>query len=187
MENCVKAILYTYPKLKAMEEDYGQHIENKAVLSYRYRGDPSTLAEYIAGEILKKRRLAWLKNKLDCLFDQLSEEEYLLLSIRYFGKIGLAKCEARGNVGAKGEQKMIEGENELIEKFHWSERSYYRKQARVLKKITAKIQGIGISKEVFEREFLEFEFLRAVYRFLNSKRKKFDTPKERAIVRMMNF
>ena len=76
MENCVKAILYTYPKLKAMEEDYGQHIENKAVLSYRYRGDPCELAEYIAGEILKKRRLAWLKNKLDCLFDQLSEEEY---------------------------------------------------------------------------------------------------------------
>ena len=136
---------------------------------------------------MKKRRLAWLKNKLDCLFDQLSEEEYLLLSIRYFGRISLAKSEARGNVGAKGDVKMPDGAKELFEAFHWSERSYYRKQERVLKKITAKIQGIGITKEVFEREFLEFEFLRAVYRFLNSKRKKFDSPKERAIVRMMNF
>ena len=77
MENCVKAILYTYPKLKALEEDYGQHIENKAVLSHRYHGDPCELAEYIAGEILKKQRLAWLKSQLDSLFDKLSEEEYL--------------------------------------------------------------------------------------------------------------
>ena len=182
MENCVKAILYTYPKLKGLEEDYGQHIENKAVLSYRYLGDPSALAEYIAGEILKKQRLAWLKNQLDCLFSKLSEEEYLLLSIRFFGKISRAKAE-----NEKLDRFELDGAKDLIEKYRWSERSYYRKQARVLKKMIAEINRIGITKEVFEKEFLEFEFLRAVYRFLGAKRKKFDTPRERAIVRMLNF
>ena len=181
MENCVKAILYTYPKLKLLEEDYGQHIENKAVLSHRYKGDPCELAEYIAGEILKRRKLVWLKTQLDQLFSNLSEEEYLLLSIRYFGKISRAKKEERKD-GAK-----IEGAKELLEKYHWSERSYYRKQERVLKKMVAEINRMGINKEVFEKEFLQFEFLRAVYRFLKAKMKKIDTPRERAIVSMMNF
>ena len=182
MENCVKAILYTYPKLKALEEDYGQHIENKAVLSHRYHGDPCELAEYIAGEILKKQRLAWLKSQLDSLFDKLSEEEYLLLSIRYFGKISRAKKEGKNPNSVR-----LDGAKELLEKYNWSEGSYYRKQERVLKKMVAEINRIGINKEVFEKDFLQFEFLRAVYRFLNAKRKKFDTPRERAIVSMMNF
>ncbi|MBR2341828.1 MAG: hypothetical protein IKA72_05420 [Clostridia bacterium] len=176
MENCVKAILYTYPKLKMLEEAYSQHIENKAVLSYRYRGDPCELVEYIAEEILKKQKLAGLKRELDCLFDKLSEEEYLLLSIRYFGKISRAKNE---NVKA-------DGAKELIEKYHWSERSYYRKQARVLKKMIAEINRIGITKEVFEKEYLQFEFLKMVYRFLNSKKKIINAPKERAVMNMMN-
>lgn len=177
MENCVKAILYTYPKLKALEEDYGQHIENKAVLSYRYLGNPCDLAEYIAEEICKKRKLAWLKEQLDEVFDKLSEEEYLLLSIRYFGKISRAKNERACREGAK----------ELLEKYHWSERSYYRKQGRVLKKMIAEVNRIGINKEVFEKEYLQFEFFKAVYRFLNAAKKKIDTPRERAIVSMMNF
>ena len=176
MENCVKTILYTYPKLKTLEEDYGQHIENKAVLSHRYHGDPCELVEYIAGEILKKRKLEWLKKELDCLFDKLSEEEYLLLSIRYFGKISRAKNEG----------KKLDGAKEFLEKYHWSERSYYRKQGRVLKKMGAEINRIGITKEVFEKEYLQFEFFKMVYRFLKAKKKKMDTPRERAIVSMLN-
>ena len=176
MENCVKAILYTYPKLKILEEDYGQHIENKAVLSYKYMGDPCALAEYIASEICKKRKLAWLKEELDQVFDKLSEEEYLLLSIRYFGKISRAK----------NERSRMESAKELLEKYHWSERSYYRKQNRVLKKMVAEINRIGINKEVFEKEYLEFEFLRAVYRFLNASKKKINTSRERAIVSILN-
>jgi tmRNA-binding protein len=176
MENCVKTILYTYPKLKTLEEDYGQHIENKAVLSHRYHGDPCELVEYIAGEILKKRKLEWLKKELDCLLDKFSEEEYLLLSIRYFGKISRAKNEG----------KKLDGTKEFLEKYHWSERSYYRKQGRVLKKMVAEINRIGITKEVFEKEYLQFEFFKMVYRFLKAKKKKMDTPRERAIVSMLN-
>ena len=172
----MKAILYTYPKLKALEEDYAQHIENKAVLSYKYIGDPSVLAEYIAGEICKKRKLAWLKEELDQVFNRLTEEEYLLLSIRYFGKISRAK----------NERAKIDTAKELLEKYQWSERSYYRKQNRVLKKMIAEVNRIGINKEVFEKEYLQFEFLRAVYRFLNASKKKINTPRERAIVSILN-
>ena len=167
MENCVKAVLYTYPKLQSIQKDYEEHIQNRAILSYRYKGSVENLTEYLAEEVIRKHRLAELKNILDGVFVRLSEEERLLLQLRYFGKIRRAK---------KGEQESFTEvtkalKDEVVQDFKWSERSYYRKQNRLLKKLIAEFNRVGLNKESFENEWLGYEFLRAVYRFLGRKAK----------------
>ena len=167
MENCVKAILYTYPKLHIIEKDYEEHIQNRAILSYRYKGSVESLTEYLAQEVIRRHRLAELKKTLDKLFQKLSEEERLLLQLRYFGKIRRAK---------NGEKESFSEvtkslKQEFVEELKWSERSYYRKQNRLLKKLVAEFNRIGLNKESFENEWLDYEFVRAVYRFLERKKK----------------
>jgi hypothetical protein len=177
VENCVKAILYTYPKLKNFEKDYEEHIENKAILSYRYKGATENVVEYIAEEILRKRRLAMLKETLDKIFSKLTEEEKTLLAIRYFGKIRKAKTPK--------EQKDFSESKGTGANFQWSERSYYRKQNRLLKKLVAEFCRVGLTKERIEKEYLCFEFLKAVHRFLSVSGKRIVAPRERALVRFL--
>ena len=167
LENMVKAILYTYPKFKMIDRDYKDHIENQAVLSYRYKGATADLAEYIASEILRRKRLLVLKNALDGFLKSLNDEEATLLQLRYFGKIRMMKESAK----PKGEsewQKVCSSEQkrERIASWHWSERSYYRKQNRLLKKIVEAFNRMGFTKDVLEKEYMQYEFLKAVYRFL---------------------
>jgi hypothetical protein len=167
MENCVKAVLYTYPKLRIIQKDYEEHIQNRAILSYRYKGSVETLTEYLAQEVIRRHRLADLKNTLDKIFQNLTDEEKLLLQLRYFGKIRRAK---------NGEKESFSEvtkalKQEFVENLKWSERSYYRKQNRLLKKLIAEFNRVGLNKESFENEWLDYEFLRAVYRFLERKAK----------------
>ena len=162
MENIVKAVLYTYTKLNTIEKDYEEHIQNRAILSHRYKGSVEALTEYLAGEVIRRHRLAELKSLLDKIIARLSDEEKLLLQLRYFGKIRRAKSgEKESFVEVTRALK-----DELVEKFKWSERSYYRKQNRLLKKLVAEFNRVGLTKESFENEWLQYEFLYAVYRFI---------------------
>ena len=56
MEKYLKAVLYAYPFLETVEQDYDEHIKNKAVLSYRGDKSAEELAVYIAGEIIRRDR-----------------------------------------------------------------------------------------------------------------------------------
>jgi hypothetical protein len=168
MENCVKAVLYTYPKLRIIQKDYEEHIQNRAILSYRYKGSVESLTEYLAQEVIRRHRLADLKNNLDKIFQNLTDEEKLLLQLRYFGKIRRAKNGEKENFSEV--TKALK--QEFVESLKWSERSYYRKQNRLLKKLVAEFNRVGLNKESFENEWLDYEFLRAVYRFLERKSKR---------------
>ena len=84
-EDYVKAVLYIYPKLAAIAEDYGEHIRNRALGSYR-RGTAEREAEYLAEEILRKGAIENLKEKVDGILKKLSGEERFLLEMRYFGR-----------------------------------------------------------------------------------------------------
>ena len=85
MENYAKVILYAYPLLKTVGDDYAEHIRNKAVLSYNSPLTTERLAEYLTQEIVCKNALEWLKTTVESLMDRLTEEERTLLDIRYFG------------------------------------------------------------------------------------------------------
>ena len=86
MENYVKVVLYAYPFLQNVGRDYEEHIQNKAILSYRSNKTAEEVALYLAEEIIRQRELVALKNLIDGVLDKLSTVEKLLEQIRYFGK-----------------------------------------------------------------------------------------------------
>jgi hypothetical protein len=82
MENTfVQAILYAYPCLQTVEEDYGVSVKNKAMLSYRSQKSAEEVAISIAQDILEKRKLLWLKEKVESALQTLSDAERMLVEI----------------------------------------------------------------------------------------------------------
>ena len=156
LENYIKTVLYAYPLLKTVEEDYAEHIKNKAILSYDSRWDAERLTEYLAEEILSKNHLIWLRSMVDKVVDRLSETERALLSIRYFGKAGSART-----FSLQGKERGATV---------WSERTYFRKQQRLGEKVAAMLRVSGVTKEVFDRDFSRLDIFRKIYRFVEEGR-----------------
>ncbi len=149
MENYIKTVLYAYPLLKNVGEDYAAHIRNKAVLSYNSRFTTEKLAEYLAEEILRKDCLVWLKDKIDSVLHKLSESERTLVAVRYFGKRN------------KNPQN--------IQSFPWAawnERKYFRFMQRLSEKIGGMLKIAGITQEVFDNELLEIDIIKKIHRFV---------------------
>lgn len=148
MKNYAKVIWHVYPFLKAVVKDYEEHIRNKAVLSFDSRTTAERLAEYIAGEIIVKERLQALKEQLDEVVDKLDETEKKLLAIRYFGKRKLL-CEFLKNDGAA-----------------WSERKYFRRQNKLCERLGGALERVGITEEVYLRNFAELAIFKKVAGFV---------------------
>ena len=164
LENYAKAVLYAYPLLQTVGQDYQIHIRNKAVLSYRNSTDAESLAEYLAGEILNMRRLEWLKGRVELILDKLNEEERTLLSIRYFGK------------GKKMKGLLEDGKR-------WSERNYFRRQNRLSEKVGAMLCVFGVTKELFVNEFAGLELFKKIYKFVEEGKDKKISDCERRKIR----
>ena len=149
MENYLKTVLYAYPLLKTVGEDYAVHIRNKAVLSYNSPRLTEELAEYLAREILRKNNLLWLKGVIEETLAKLDDTERALIGARYFGKkkIPLHK----------------EGEEP------WSERTYFRLQQKVGNKVGGMLVVAGVTKDFFDKELSEVELIRKVHRFVEGK------------------
>lgn len=151
LENYLKAVLYAYPLLKNIEEDYETHIRNKALLSYDSNWATERLAEYLAEEILHKNKLLWLRKVIETALDKLSGTERLLMGLRYFGK-------ARG--------KKPTGEEGVQEPYCWSERKYFRVQNRLSQKVTGIMVALGLTKAYFDEELSELDEIKKIYRFV---------------------
>lgn len=151
MENYIKAVLHVYPFLKTAEKTYAQHIQNKALLSCDGRMDTEKLAEYLAKEILHKRRLEWLKQVMDRVLSRLSDTERLLIDVHFFGE--------------KRKLRLLQNKAimERLTSENWSERKRFRFQSRCLKKIEAMLRCAGITKKLFEEELLEIELVKKIY------------------------
>ena len=145
LENYIKTVLYAYPLLKTVEEDYAEHIRNKAVLSYRSNLTTESLAEYLAEEILRKNCLVWLKDKIESVLHKLSENEREMIAVRYFGK-----------------QKKIE----LMQE--WGERKYFRFMQRLSERIGGMLQVAGITQELFQEQFADIDIISKIHRFVEA-------------------
>ena len=166
MENTfVKAILYAYPCLKTAEEDYEVSIENRALLSYRSQKTAEELAISIAQDILEKRKLLWLKEKVEDALQTLTDAEKTLVAIRYFKKERKIKKPVAKSTGQEKRAKTCQKEA-------WSERKYFRVQNRLCEKIRAQFIRLGVSKAVFESEFAGIELFEKICRFLESREGK---------------
>lgn len=152
----MKAVLYAYPLLKTVEEDYAEHIRNKALLSYNSRLTTQELAEYLAGEILYKSRLVWLKEVIEQTLARLSETERALLKIRYFGKNRKRCLQGLGKDFPKGENPL-----------EWSERKYFRMQQKVGEKTVAMLKLAGVTRALFDRELAEIDIFRKISEYID--------------------
>ncbi len=144
----VKAILYVYPMMGALAGAARGAAKNKALLSYRSGYDALHDLEAVAEEILLGDRLDGLKTVLDCILAGLSKEERFLLEYRYFRR--------------KRELKKF-GE-ELV----CSERSYFRKQNRLLMKIASRLAAKGVTERYFLEAFANSVCLMKVYGAIGS-------------------
>ena len=157
--NYVKAMLYAYPHLSRIGEGYGDHIKNKAVLSHDGRVSTERLMEYLAGEILQKQKAEELKTILDKILSSLSDEEKLLLDARYFGKIdGVRRIFAAVKAGLADEKYRATP--------LWSERTYFRKQNALLKKIALRLKAQGVGEKEFLNDFAAVDGVSHIYRYL---------------------
>ena len=140
----VKAILYVYPTMGALEEAIKTSAENKAFLSYRTKKCAFDSCYEVAEEFLLAERIADLKKTLEGILIRLSDEERFLLEYRYFRRKKILKnCNA-----------------ELA----CSERSYFRKQARLLEKILSLFVLCGVTEEYFFDAFENSLCIMKVYR-----------------------
>ncbi|MBQ8284122.1 MAG: hypothetical protein IJX75_03410 [Clostridia bacterium] len=166
MENYVKVVLYVYPLLETIGEDYAEHIKNKALLSYKATRTED-LAIYLAEEILAKEKLEWLKGVVDGILEKLSDVERTLVAIRYFGKRRKVRTFLR--LKERSERGLDS----------WSEREYFRKQKRLSDKMGAMLAVAGLTKERYEKEFSGMELFSKVDRFVSEGRDKKMTQDER--------
>ena len=139
--------MYAYPLLRTVEKDYEEYIRNKALLSYKC--DAFAAAWTIAKRIEEKRSLVWLRERVDKVMKALTPSEQELVEARYFGK----KKAARDLAGC--------------------ERSYFRRQDRLAKKIASILSGVGVTQEVFDGAFAEMDIFRSIYRFAERKGEAF--------------
>ncbi len=151
MKNYVKAVLYAYPLLATVEEDYEAHIKNKALLSYGNGKSAEETATYLAGEILQMRRLEWLKERVNEVLSKLTDVERTLVSVRYFGK----KKRGKFLLGKRQEERLRPP--------LWTERTYFRKQQRLGEKLCGLFLLCGITEEVFMREFFVMQTFKKIY------------------------
>ena len=146
-----KAVMYAYPLLKSVEKDYDQYIENKALLSYKC--EAFAAAWTIAERIQEKRSLVWLRSRVDKLLKGLTETERVLVEMRYFGK--------------------KKADKETISVSAGCERSYFRKQNRLAKKIACGLSELGVTQEVFDNAFAKMDIFQSIYRFAERKGAEF--------------
>ena len=155
MKNYVKAVLYGYPLLKTVREDYQAHIENKAALSVRTDKSAFVLAVELADEVCQKKNFEWLKGCVETALDMLSDVERTLIATRYFGRrrkmkraLPLDKPLPKTEISA------------------WSESKYFRFQNRLSQKVEAILLRLGLSEEIFEEKFAQTDIFEKIYRFV---------------------
>ena len=154
-------ILYAYPLLKTVGEDYAVHIRNKAVLSYDSNLTTERLAEYLAGEIIEKNRLEWLKNTVETVIGKLTDEERTLIEIRYFGHTK----KLRDFLGGQAEKRKG-GERGC------SQRMYFRRQSRLADKLGAMLFYAGVTQKLYEEKFKDLGIFRKIHQFVEQGKDK---------------
>ena len=140
----MKTVLYAYPLLKTVGEDYAEHIRNKVVLSYNSTRLTEDLAEYLAEEIFRKNNLLWLRSVIEGALEKLNETERALVGAKYFGKKKIPLCK-------DGEQA-------------WSERTYFRQQEKVSNKLAGLLTVAGVTKEFFDAKLQGVELIGKIHR-----------------------
>lgn len=152
--NYVKVLLYAYPKMEELADAISAGAEIKAALSFRALGDTLSVAEAVAGEVLRAAGLREVYAEIGEVLSRCSEEELYLLEYKYFRRKTVLVSRFKRAV------------------LSCSERSYYRRQSVLLKKIAALFLARGMTEDWFFKEFSEFPSFMRVYRVIAEGKEK---------------
>ena len=159
--------------MEELIEDYAVHIRNKALFSYTGSQNAERLAEYLAEQILEKRNFERLKKLLDGVWEKLNDTDKYFARLKYFPDEKNAEESAFG------------GDRLTVEKCavaFTSERNYFRRQNKLLKKVGALLRSVGLTEDTFLKEFGKIPVLRIVYKNIkNGKERKMNRREKRAI------
>ena len=144
----VKVLLYAYPKLRDIIAAVSVGVENKAMLSYKSYDGALEVAERIADEILLKKNLSDAAETLENMLRSLTREEVFFLEYKYFRRKKILREKFGGFVPS------------------CSQRSYFRKQELLLRKVASLLLLHGWTQERFFEAFGNFSFFMRLYRAL---------------------
>lgn len=147
----VKVFLYAYPWLTGLAEASEVAAENKAALSFLSPRSSLGVCEEVAEEFFLSDRLLRLKEELDLIMQDLSEEEKFLLEYKYFRR--------KKNLALLADMVPT-----------YSARSYFRKQNLLLMKVRSCLMFLGWTDEKFLYEFGGYPPFMKIYRALLSGR-----------------
>ena len=148
-----KVFLYAYPKMDELADAVSASAETKALLSFRAVGDCLGVAEKIVREIDVSRKIRAVKRDMDELLAEMSEEELFWLEYKYFRR-----------------RKRLRALAEFARAGECSERTYFRRQNALLRKISSGLAARGMSEEWFLQVFSGYTPFLRVYRALKEGR-----------------
>ena len=156
LKEYVKAVLYAYPLLKNVDEEYGEYVKTKAVLSYRKNAPTFEIATDIATQIVERDNLLWLKERVEKVLLKLTPSERELVESRYF------------KPSKKEKTRLVEAG------CSWSERKYFRMQNRLGEKLEKRLEKAGVDENTFIRYFATVDIFRMVQRYVARDRRKME-------------
>ena len=157
MENYIKAVLYAYPYLQETTRAYQVHIRTQALFSCDGRMQVEKLAEYLAEEILRKRRLLWVKETVEGVLATCNGWERAMVEVLFFGR----KCARKLLI-----EKYAEQDADLA---YWRRCIRGQYQQTLLQKVERRLQRAGLTEELFHKELLEIELLRKSFKYVLKK------------------
>lgn len=152
-----------------MTEDFKEHIQNKAYLSFATKMGTEQFAEYLAGEVIKKKKMEEISLEMDELINKLSEKERFLLEMRYFRR----KKKIRLFMESLGEKAL------------GSRRSYFRNQGKLFDKLCEKLQRRGFTESLFLERYNDLDGITEVMRFISSGKEESLKRKEQELVSLL--
>ena len=133
-----KVLLYAYPHLSALSEAVSVSVENKALLSFRSEESAAACAQRVVGEIAVRVRLDALADDLNAILADCSREELFLLEYKYFRRGRVLRGRFAGCT------------------LPWSERSYFRRQTQLLKRMAFLLGARGWTRARCGALFAEY-------------------------------
>ncbi len=133
-----KVLLYAYPHLTGLANQIDELVLKRALGSFSNFTSCEKQAELIIDMTWQKSNLLALKVRLDEIFSRLNEYELTLLEYKYFKR--KSKDSFTG--------------------FDTTSRQYFRNQIKLIDKISAIFEKVGMTEKWFNENYLQIDFMR---------------------------
>ena len=147
-----EVILFLYPRLERAAEDIAQIVEAGALASVSGKESAERCAGRLLGYLQTRECFLAVRDAVDGMRAQLSEEERFLLEYKYFRRKGVLQGEFRGM------------------DLHCSLRTYYRKQDRLARRMNALFLRAGLTETWFAETLGGLPFFASALRCLRARR-----------------